>query len=176
MSEAPSPSPSSCIPRNCGKPNGLFVCLHGYVGLCRGKPLSRNTAIKADGGRLIWVLGSSSLLIRWPNYSFLPVLGVLSSLQGMDELCFLKLSALPLRSQQQLSRCSVLGCRSVLGLLDPCSFHTVLCSSLFPVLPCGLNPSQFGGQLPPPPNQWKPFCCCSSAGCYARLFFSPFPL
>lgn len=63
VSKAPSPSPSSCVPRDCGKPNGLFVCLHVYVGLCRGKPLSRNSAIKADGGRLIGFLGGY-LLVR----------------------------------------------------------------------------------------------------------------
>lgn len=37
VSEAASPSPSSCAPRDGGRPNGLFVCLHGYVGLRRGK-------------------------------------------------------------------------------------------------------------------------------------------
>lgn len=45
---------AAAFPQDCRKPNGLFVCLHGSVGLCRGKPLSRNSAIKADGGRLIW--------------------------------------------------------------------------------------------------------------------------
>lgn len=161
VSEAASPARSSCVPRDCRKPNGLFVCLHGCVGLCRGKPLSRNSAIKADGGRLIWffrgALAGTMTTLLIPSHARSPsiVPGDGGIVFPVDLSSFLLPHKLMWYFGKQRSVCQ--------GFY--CSFScapSMLCPLLqpFPVLPW-----QF--QLPPgpPADQQQPLCCCSNVGC-----------
>lgn len=160
--KAASPARSSCVPRDCGKPNGLFVCLHGSVGLCRGKPLSRNSAIKADGGRLIWffrgVLAATMTTLLIPSRARSP-----SIIPGDGGIVFPEaLSSFLASSQPDVVfwEAEERFVRAVVAVSPP-----VLLPCCAVLQPYAVLPWQF--QLPPgpPADQQPPLCCCSNAAC-----------